>query len=238
MSITINAKADTSYLFSSLSTSNSYSNSYSDMSSLTGILSDYSSIKNGSYGKLLKAYYGTNQSSSVDKLVSDKTASQDDAQTISRLQNSAAELKKATDELMNTESNPDDMYDSVSNFVDKYNTMVKNAADSNNRSIVSTAANMTTATVSNRNLLQKIGVTINSDNTLSVDEDTFKASNMNTVETLFGTKGSYAYGIATKASFMEMYAKNDAEKASGIYGQSATYTTSGLASGYNFYGYI
>ena len=77
MSISINLKTDTSYLFSSLS--NSSSNSGSGLDSLSSILSDYSSIKNGSYGKLLKAYYGTNSGSSVDALVEDKTASADDA---------------------------------------------------------------------------------------------------------------------------------------------------------------
>ena len=238
MSISIQAKTDTSYLFSSLSTSSSSSSSSSGLSDLTSILSDYSSIKNGSYGKLLKAYYGTNTSSSVESLVSDKTASQDDTTTITKLKNSAADLKTASEELMETESDPEAMYKAVSNFAEKYNTMIKAAADSNNQNILTTAANMTTSTASNRNLLEKIGVTINSDNTLSVDEETFKAANMSTVETLFGTKGSYAYGISTKASFIEMYAQNDAQKASGLYSQNATYSSTGLTSGYSFYSYI
>lgn len=236
MSISIKAKTDTSYLFSSVS--NARSGSGYGMGDLTGILSDYSSIKNGSYGKLLKAYYGTNKSSSVDSVVREKTASKDDAKTISKLKTSAEELQEASEQLMKTELEPDAMYKAVSDFANKYNTMIKNAADSNNNSILSMAANMTTSTISNGNLLQKIGVTVNSDNTLSVDEEKFKASNMKTVETLFGTRGSYAYGISTKASFIAMYAKNDGEKASGIYGQNAAYNPSGFTSGANFYGYI
>lgn len=236
MGISINLKADTSYLFSSFS--NSSSNTSSSLDSLSSILSDYSSIKNGSYGKLLKAYYGTNTSSSVGNLVDDKTASVDDATTITKLKSSATDLKAASEKMMETENDPEKMYKAVSDFAEKYNTMIKTAVDSNNQKILTTAANMTTSTVSNRNLLEKIGVTINSDNTLSVDEEKFKAAEMSTVKTLFGTNGSYAYGISTKASFIEMYAKSDAQKTSGLYGQNATYDSVALSSGYNFYSYI
>ena len=236
MSISIQAKTDTSYLFSSFS--NSSSNSSSGLDSLSSILSDYSSIKNGSYGKLLKAYYGTNSGSSVDALVEDKTASADDAATITKLKSSASDLKAASEELMKTENDPEKMYKAVSDFAEKYNTMVKSAAESNNQKVLTTAANMTTSTVSNRNLLEKIGVKINDDNTLSVDEEKFKAADMSTVKTLFGTNGSYAYGIATKASFIEMYAKSDAQKASGLYGQNAQYDSATVSSGYNYFSYI
>ena len=71
-----------------------------------------------------------------------------------------------------------------------------------------------------------------------LDEEKFKAAEMSTVKTLFGTNGSYAYGISTKASFIEMYAKSDAQKTSGLYGQNATYDSVALSSGYNFYSYI
>ena len=50
ISINVNAKQDYSYLFQSLSTS-----SGSGLGNLN-FLSDYASIKNGSYGKLMKAY--------------------------------------------------------------------------------------------------------------------------------------------------------------------------------------
>ena len=50
MSITIQARTDYSYLFSSLGTSSSSGTNLN-------FLSDYASIKNGSYAKLMKAYY-------------------------------------------------------------------------------------------------------------------------------------------------------------------------------------
>ena len=50
--INVDSSQDYSYLFQSLSSGG--------MGNLN-FLSDYSSIKNGSYGKLMKAYYGTGQ---------------------------------------------------------------------------------------------------------------------------------------------------------------------------------
>lgn len=201
MGISVQFRTDTSYLFSSFS--NSGSKSSSGLDGMSSILSDYSSIKNGSYGKLLKAYYGTNTNSVEDKIVSDKTASADDATTITKLKSDAADLKAASDKLMETGNDSEAMYKAVSDFAEKYNKMIKTAGDSNNKRVLSTAANMTTSTDSNRNLLAKIGVTINSDNTLSVDEKKFKEANMSTVKTMFGTNGSYAYGISSKASSIE-----------------------------------
>ncbi|MDE6128369.1 MAG: hypothetical protein K2G16_04160, partial [Lachnospiraceae bacterium] len=47
-------------------------------------ISDYASIKNGSYGKLMKAYYGTAQSSSTS---SSATASSENSSSKSRKSN-------------------------------------------------------------------------------------------------------------------------------------------------------
>ena len=49
---------------------------------------------------------------------------------------------------------------------------------------------------------------------------------MTTVKSMMNGNSSFAYGVQTKASFISMYAKNDQNKASGVYGSSATYTAS------------
>ncbi len=56
MSINVNAKNDYSFLFSGMSGSSGANLNF---------LSDYASIKNGSYGKLLKSYYGAGKDSST-----------------------------------------------------------------------------------------------------------------------------------------------------------------------------
>ena len=54
--INVDSRQDYSYLFQGLSGGS--------MGNLN-FLSDYASIRNGSYGKLMKAYYGTGQTSST-----------------------------------------------------------------------------------------------------------------------------------------------------------------------------
>jgi hypothetical protein len=93
---------------------------------------------------------------------------------------------------------------------------------------------MVSQTATNENLLGKIGITIGSDNKLSVDEETFKAADMSTVKSLMTGTGSYASNIGTKASLINMYAQQDAAKASGLYTQSGTYLSTQATSGYNY----
>ena len=102
ISINVNAKQDYSYLFQSLSTS-----SGSGLGKLN-FLSDYASIKNGSYGKLMKAYYAKDSGSSVKAASSDdktdakksiSTAS-DSAKTLSEIEKSADSMKESADKLL------------------------------------------------------------------------------------------------------------------------------------------
>ena len=68
MSINIQAKTDVSYLFSSLG---------SGEAGVAGsnLLADYASIKNGSYAKLMKAYYSENADDAVKSAVKNNNVS-------------------------------------------------------------------------------------------------------------------------------------------------------------------
>lgn len=264
MAINISAKTDYSMLFSSLPTSsNNVTSSIfgSSSSSSSFSLSDYALIKSGSYGKLMKAYYSQDSSSSsssaVSKLVSSSSSS-DQATTITALKSSSDKLTEAASDLVATGKDSlftekdittkdengvetttqgydkDAIYKKVSEFVDAYNSLLTAAGKSDNSKVLSTGANMTTMTAANEDMLAKIGITIGEDNKLSVDESAFKNADMNTVKTMFNGVSSYAYNVQTKASFINMYAKEDAAKTSGIYAQNALYNNSYSSSGYLF----
>lgn len=260
MRLTINSGNNMSFLFSS------FNNSYSGFNmgnsgmnfGMSNILADYTSIKNGSYGKLMKAYYGKSNSHVEDVVQKPTGASKDDAKTNAELRSSAEALKNSVDELMQTGSksvfekkemevkaedgtvqtvtdyDKDAIYKAVSKFTDSYNQMIKSAGNSENKSVLSMGTSMVTSTIANQKMLGKIGITIGEDNTLSIDKDAFKKADMKTVESMFGKRGSYAYGIQTKASYIDMYAKNDAAKASGLYGKNASYNSSALGNGFNY----
>ena len=76
-----------SYLFQNL-------NSNSTGSTNLNFLSDYMSIKNGSYGKLLKAYYSPERSKEVASLANGKVTNESSEDT-----QKLAEVQKTTDNL-------------------------------------------------------------------------------------------------------------------------------------------
>jgi hypothetical protein len=209
--------------------------SSSTSSSGTGIeslLSDYASIKSGTYGKLMKAYYEKNPTA-TGIAGSSNGASADTTTQIKELESTSSDLSKSASALYSSsakslyeEGNEDNLYKAVSDFTEKYNSAVKAAGDSNNTKVLRSASNMTSAATYNSNLLAKAGITIQSDNTLSIDEDTFKKADASTKKTLFSGAGSFAYQTGTSASFMNLYASQDASKSSGLYNSYGTYSTS------------
>lgn len=247
MSISISARTDYSYLFSSLSSNNSTGNSNS---SIFNLISDYNTIKSGSYGKLMKAYY-TQNNDSVSKVAESKSGiSKDTDQTIAKVKSSSSDLYSSTEALLEKgsksvfnkkevttkdengvetttqEYDTDAIYKAVSSFVDDYNSMLEYGSDSTNSKILNSLKTMITSTVANEKSLASIGITVEGNDTLSIDEETFKNADMAKVQSIFNGTGSYGYSINTKASFINMYAANDANSASGLYGSSASYLNS------------
>ena len=98
ISINVGMKQDYSYLFQGLSTG-----SGSGMGNLN-FLSDYAAIKNGSYGRLMKAYYAeTGSSAKAAKSVLGKqsiSTSSDDTKTIANIEKAAEGVKEAADDLL------------------------------------------------------------------------------------------------------------------------------------------
>jgi hypothetical protein len=229
-----------SVLFSSLSTSSSSSST--NTSGLLGIsFTDYASIRNGSYFKLLNAYYSDSASSEVKSAVSNSTStSSDSTKTLSAIKSDAQSLEKSSAALLATDKSnlfaektttaedgtsttgydTDSIYKAVSQFVSDYNDVIDSAADSNTTSILRAAKNMVNYSSVNANSLAKVGITIDSDNKLVLDKDTFEKADMSKVKSIFQDKGSYGYQINAQAELLDGYV--DSEKT-----KTNTYTSSG-----------
>lgn len=226
-----------SSLFSGLSTNNNNSSS----SNFLGIsLTDYSSIRSGSYYKLMKNYYAEEVES---KISSSTSTSKDSAKTLAQIETAAEDLKSSTDALLEkgTKSlfkkkeitddkgnttigyDTDAIYKAVKEFADDYNSMIDKADDSNVTGILNATSSMVRGTKANSSMLSKIGITIGADNKLSVDETAFKKADMGTVKSMFNTQGSYGYQVSTQASMANYYAENEASK-SNTYGNKGMYT--------------
>lgn len=252
ISINVNQRQDYSYLFQSMSSMSGGGG----MSNLNW-LSDYASIKNGSYGKLMKAYYGksnvsSTQSASTAKKTADKksiSTASDTAKTLSGIEKSAEALKESADALLvkgsksvftkksvttkdelglnktTKEYDTDAIYKAVSAFADDYNNLIDKAGDSNTASIVRKTDSLVNLTQSNKKLLAKVGITVDSDNKLSIDKEAFQKADMNTVKSLFSGTGSYAYQVSAQASMID-YAANTESVRANTYTGYGTYSNS------------
>jgi hypothetical protein len=101
--------------------------------------------------------------------------------------------------------------------------MISSTGNSSDNTVLRSASTAVSTTKANKNLLAEIGISIGSDNKLTIDEDDFKAANMTTVKSLFQGSGSYGKSIQSNTSMMYGAAVAQLAKASG----SSTYSSSG-----------
>ena len=175
---------------------------------MSSLLADYASIKNGSYGKMMKSYYAkvkkeeeTDGSSKTDS--KNKAADAASASAARKFYETATGMNS----LDYSADNMDELYDKVSAFVKDYNSLIKTASKSKSSEVKAQADALNDYTYQNYKLFAKIGITMNSDRTLSIDEDTFRkvnektgATNVPTMMTLFKGLGSFADKSADRAS--------------------------------------
>ncbi len=207
------------------------SSSGTDTSSL---LADYASIKNGSYGKMMKAYYAklaASEDGSDEDTSSAKTGSGSNVKDT--LTASAASSAYKSAEKLSTmefsEDNLDEAYDAVSEFIENYNSLIKNGSSSENTSVQKQAQYLYDTMYNNYKLFAKIGITLNADRTLSLDEDTFKEGSISTMKTLFNGSNSFADKVSYKASQMYRYANEGKSVTAKNYTSSGTYSTTNTA---------
>ena len=183
-------------------------------------LGDYAAIKNGSYKKLLKAYYA--------KQDAEKSAvSSESMKNSSLVKSSADALKKSANALNNEalwEKKEDYDWDAITkavkSFVDDYNSLVKLAGNSDSKDVLRNAVWMTGMTEANDNLLSKAGITVGKGNQMELNEDILKKADISTLKTLFTGHNSLADKIATKANSIS----NAAARTSGTYRNNGTYS--------------
>lgn len=221
MALTVNSGVNLSTLFSGMNTQATGGSA--------NFFADYASLKNGSYGKLVKAYYAKN---------SDKTAAADDdgKSLESKVTAGATSLKVAADALTNDKSlftktkvtkdengaetkdyDWDSITKKVQSFVDSYNDTVNKALDSSSNSVLSSTLSMVKNTSANANMLKSVGISVGDNNKLSLDKEALKTSDINDLKSLFSGAGSYAYSVSASAGNIG----NNAAKA------AATYTSDG-----------
>ncbi|MCR4689751.1 MAG: hypothetical protein K5739_00180 [Lachnospiraceae bacterium] len=268
MSINISPRTDYSALFSSLSTSKHKSGSASWMfggNATTGVnLSDYASIKNGSYGKLLKSYYSQDSSAKTSataaaakKIIGNSKDATSVNSTLSKetdaLSKSASALATTGKdsvfekkeivskdengvESKTTDYDRDAIYKAVSSFAKDYNQLLETAEQSNNNSVRSTATNMINQTAVYKKALSEMGISVGDDNKLTVDKEKLDKADVNSIKKVFSGNGGLADMTKNRSDMIASSAQSDALKAAGLYGSTGSYTNTSLFNGGGFTG--
>ena len=230
MGISIQSKNDYSFLFNSMN-----KNSGNALSGMNW-LSDYNSIKSGSYGKLMKAYYasdvedtktgaGKDSSSILSRLTDHKaptTAVSDEAKAFNKAATTADALQSSIKDLSSLKDDADDdkIYDSLNNYIKNYNSVIDAAGSTTDKAISNRLSTIRSATASNEKALNGLGISIGNDGKLSINKDTFAAADKSGVKDLFAERRSYASNVGVSAAMIQSTANYDSARAS-------TYTAAG-----------
>lgn len=196
-------------------------------------LSDYASIKNGSYGKLVKSYY-RNEENEKAAATSEKSSA-----NLASVRSGADSLKSAADALSDPklwekkkiktkneetgEEEEKEDYDwdaitkAVNSFADAYNSVIGSSGNSDSKDVLRNASWMVGDTEKTAKLLEKVGIEVGADNKLTVNEDKLKEANVGTLKLLFTGHNSFAEKVSSKASGISRAAAKTA----------ATYTKDG-----------
>lgn len=244
-----NTSSDYSYLFQSAS-GGSLGN--------LNFISDYASIKNGSYGKLMKAYYGMGQSAStsgtsataassnssksrtsnvLDKILEEKKnpkVSKEAQEANTKLTSGLSSLNTSVSALRNDstytdtangKSAADKVVSAVKAYVSDYNDVVNAAKSSTLAGKTAYVANMMSSTAANADKLSEIGITVNSNGTIELNENALKKAGVDKVQELFSKDNITSYG-STVASRLQFAGSTSGTGAAA----DSTETTSATAS--------
>lgn len=203
----------------------------SGSTNLFSLASEMSMIKSGSYKKLLKAHYSNDSSKSsgstssskrndnpdyiLDKLIREKmnpTVSEEAQEANSKLTTGLSYLKSSVSTLQNANtykdtengsSATDKVVSAMKSYVNDYNTTVMAAKKSTLSSKTGYVANMMNATATHSDQLSELGITVQRNGTLQLDEKKLKSADLSKVQDLFSADNIMSYGskISSRVHF-------------------------------------
>lgn len=217
---------------------------------LYSLFSERNAIKSGAYKKLLKSYYSSLEGDSdsaadvkrkrgsnnvLDSILRERmypTVSKETQETNSKLTSGLNSLKSSVSALQNestyedTENGStavDKVVSAVKSYVTNYNNVVKASKTSTLSNKTAYVANMMSATSKNADQLAEIGVRLNKDGTLMLNESKLKETDVEKVQKLFSPDNIQSYG-STIASRTKFASSGSAANTGAATGDTATDT--------------
>lgn len=194
---------------------------------LTNMLKNSAIKQTSSIGSIKDIYENSNKTSSSLVNADEATLSKNAA----ALQKSTAALASGSMFEKNSEGGYDreKIAEGVNTMVSDYNKTIKAFQNSENIAALSKGVSMTQTTSAFSGALRRIGVSINSDNTLSVDSKKLDSAAVSDIKSVLSGNYSYSAKISEKAKFVSEAAGS---QLSGIYnskGGVSTYSNAILA---------
>ncbi len=237
-------------------------------SSFSGLLGEYNQIRNGTYGRLLKAYYkkynadGTSKSNTSAEKDTNKVKPTSDtvdtakelnaaADTATTLQTAAMKLaavKEGSSSLYakktivennedgttstRTDYDYDTLVKSVQSFVSAYNDTLESVSTIESASVKQKTEWLTQVTKQYTEELSGVGISVDKDGRLSLDEKAFREKDMTELQDFFEGTDSVLGKLARKASNLAGAAELQATRAASAYTASGSnYTADSMNSG-------
>lgn len=191
---------------------------------LTNLATEFSSIRSGSYGKLLSAYYKKMEGQGAEEAIQKETANRQlVGGNASSLRSSAKELSKI-DFYDDTDAGKAKSLKAVKDFISSYNSVIDTADDVNSKSILRNAVWMTNITKKSAGLLNELGITVGKDNQLTLDETKWSEANKSTKAALFNGRQGFAEKMVYKAGQMTNFSAEKASYTASAYKENGEYT--------------
>ncbi len=189
---------------------------------LTNLATEFNSIRSGSYGKLLSAYYKKmNSGDSATEAIQKETANRQ------LVGGNASTLKSAAKTLSKMDfasASKEDSLKAIKSFVSSYNSVIDTADDVNSKSILRNAVWMTNITKQSAGLLNELGISIGDNNQLTLDETKWSEASSTTKASLFNGRQGFAEKMIYKASQMTNSSAEKASYTASAYKNNGDYT--------------
>ncbi len=214
-------------------------------------LGDLTMMRNGTYTKLLRSYYekvddsgSTKKSKStgkdtefknavsekLEKLTNRSTQATEESVTnkqLSNVKSSASGLETAAGALMEMDFDTaarEEIYGKAKDFVKQYNSVLSSANQTDNVSISQSVTWMKNDTKAHEKMLGRVGITVGTDGTLSIDEEKFNKANLSDIKSQMSDSSSIVGRTAQRAAGLYNLAANQISFSQG----SLLYSSSGV----------
>ena len=188
---------------------------------LVGLATEYNSIRSGSYGKLLGAYYAKMEKDGATEAIQKETKNR---QLVGGNASSLKSAAKTLSKMDFAKATDEESLTAIKNFVSAYNSVIDTADDVNSKGILRNAVWMTNIMKKSAGLLSELGVSIGENNQLTLDETKWTDASKTIKASLFNGRQGLAEKMIYKASQMTNASSEKASYTASAYKENGDYT--------------